>query len=64
MWKPLGQICSQSMTTSSVRPNAKPPAPGMLDNLDIPLERLLDPLDEATFAVGDVSPNEFESWEA
>ncbi len=36
----------------------------MLDNLDIPLERLLDPLDEATFAVGDVSPNEFESWEA
>ena len=32
--------------------------------LDIPLERLLDLLDEAAFAVGAVSPDEFESWEA
>src|SRR5262249_40166979 len=45
-------------------PNPSQAAPGMLDNLDDPSKRLLDPLDEAPLAVGAVSPDEFESWKA
>jgi hypothetical protein len=36
----------------------------MLDNLHVPPERFLDPLDEATLVVRAVSPDVFESWKA
>jgi hypothetical protein len=45
-------------------PDSSQTTPRVLNNLNVPPERFLDPLDETTLAVGAVSPDEFESWEA
>jgi len=38
--------------------------PGMLDNLDLPAQRHLDPLDKAAFAVSALGPDQLEPGKA
>jgi len=45
-------------------PNAAQAAPGMFHDLDIPAERLLDPLEETAFLVGAIGPDQLESRQA
>ncbi len=45
-------------------PNASQATPGMLDDLHLPAERFLDPLDKAAFLVCTVGPDEFKTGKA
>lgn len=45
-------------------PDSSQTTPRVLNNLNVPSKRFLDPFDEATLAVGTISPDEFESWKA
>jgi len=63
-WKPLGRIFSQSRMASLRHPDASQAAPRVLDDLYLPAEGFLDPLNKATLVVRTVRPDQLESRKA
>ena len=45
-------------------PDASHATPGVFDNLDLPAQRRLDPLDKTTFVVGAIGPDQLETRKA